>query len=81
MLDNQKESYSYEYKTLTPFGPKIGVIKLNDFIRAKDRFINRDFPGVSYIECPPEDSDGSIQDGYEDFHICSLNPPNILDEH
>ena len=58
-----------------------GFIKLNDFIRAKDRFINRDFPGVSYIECPPEDSDGSIQDGYEDFHICSLNPPNILDEH
>lgn len=32
MSDTQKESYSYEYKTLTTFGPKLGVIKLNDFI-------------------------------------------------
>ena len=31
-----------------------GFIKINDFIEAKDRFIKRDFPGVSYIECPPD---------------------------
>jgi len=31
-----------------------GFIKINDFIKAKDRFIKRDFPGVSYIECPPD---------------------------
>ena len=31
-----------------------GFIKLNDFIEAKDRLIKRDFPGISYIECPPD---------------------------
>ena len=30
------------------------LIKINDFIKSKDRFIKRDFPGVSYIECPPD---------------------------
>ena len=57
-----------------------GFIKINDFIQAKDRFIKRDFPGISYINCPP-DTDGSIEGEYEDFHICSLNPPNFLDEY
>ena len=28
--------------------------KINDFIEAKDRLIKRDFPGISYIECPPD---------------------------
>tara|TARA_B100002051_G_C16590876_1_gene562771 strand:+ start:62 stop:721 length:660 start_codon:yes stop_codon:yes gene_type:complete len=54
-----------------------GFIKINDFIQAKDRFIKRDFPGISYINCPP-DTDGSIEGEYEDFHICSLNPPDIF---
>ncbi len=45
-----------------------GFIKINDFIQAKDRFIKRDFPGISYINCPP-DTDGSIEGEYEDFHI------------
>ena len=31
-----------------------GFIKINDFIEAKDRLIKRDFPGISYIECPPD---------------------------
>ena len=48
-----------------------GFIKINDFIQAKDRFIKRDFPGISYINCPP-DTDGSIEGEYEDFHILSL---------
>ncbi len=54
-----------------------GFIKINDFIQAKDRFIKRDFPGISYINCPP-DTEGSIEGEYEDFHICSLNPPDIF---
>ena len=54
-----------------------GFIKINDFIQAKDRFIKRDFPGISYINCP-SDTDGSIEEKYEDFHICSLNPPDIF---
>ncbi len=57
-----------------------GFIKINDFIQAKDRFIKRDFPGISYINCPP-DTEGSIEGEYEDFHICSLNPPDFLDEY
>ena len=57
-----------------------GFIKINDFIQAKDRFIKRDFPGISYINCPP-DTDGSFEGEYEDFHICSLNPPDFIDEY
>ncbi len=29
-----------------------GDTRINDFIEAKDRFLRRDFPGISYIECP-----------------------------
>ena len=29
-----------------------GDTKINDFIEAKNRFLRRDFPGISYIECP-----------------------------
>ena len=57
-----------------------GFIKINDFIEAKDRFIKRDFPGISYISCPSDFSD-DISNEYEDYHICSLHPPDFLDEH
>ena len=59
-----------------------GFIKINDFIEAKDRFIKRDFPGISYISCPSDfDDDDDISNEYEDYHICSLHPPDFLDEY
>ncbi len=48
--------YKYEHSTdradiMYPSVPRSDV-KLNDFIKAKDKFLSRNFVGVSYIQCP-----------------------------
>jgi len=48
--------YKYEHSTdradiMYPSVPRSDV-KLNDFIKAKDKFFSRNFVGVSYIQCP-----------------------------
>ena len=48
--------YKYEHSQnrtdiMYPSIPR-GDTKINDFIKAKNRFLRRDFPGISYIECP-----------------------------
>lgn len=48
--------YRYEHSDnrddiMFPSVPQSNV-KINDFIRAKERFFRRDFPGIKYISCP-----------------------------
>jgi len=48
--------YKYEHSSdrsdiMWPSVPR-GDTRINAFIEAKDRFFRRDFPGISYIECP-----------------------------
>jgi hypothetical protein len=48
--------YKYEHSLnrtdiMYPSIPR-GDIKINDFIEAKNRFLRRDFPGITYIQCP-----------------------------
>lgn len=48
--------YKYEHSQnrtdiMYPSIPR-GDTKINDFIKAKNRFLRRDFPGISYIKCP-----------------------------
>lgn len=48
--------YKYEHSTnradiMYPSVPRSDV-KLNDFIRAKDKLFSRNFDGVTYIQCP-----------------------------
>ena len=48
--------YKYEHRLnrldiMYPSIPR-GDIKINDFIEAKNRFLRRDFPGITYIQCP-----------------------------
>ena len=50
--------YKYEHSQnrtdiMYPSIPR-GDTKINDFIKAKHRFLRRDFPGISYIEYPGE---------------------------
>ena len=51
--------YKYEHSTdpadiMFPSSTR-GDIKINDFIEAKDRMINKKFPGINYIPCPSAD--------------------------
>ena len=48
--------YKYEHSLdrsdiMYPSIPR-GDLKINDFIEAKNRFLRRDFPGITYIQCP-----------------------------
>ena len=48
--------YRYEHSSnrsdiMWPSVPRSDV-KINDFITAKNNFLRRDFPGISYINCP-----------------------------
>ena len=48
--------YKYEHSQnrtdiMYPSIPR-GDTRINDFIEAKDRFLRRDFPGITYIKCP-----------------------------
>lgn len=48
--------YKYEHSLnssdiMYPSIPR-GDLKINDFIEAKNRFLRRDFSGITYIQCP-----------------------------